>query len=47
MGNHKLCKRYSFICKGGDNHWIEKSAVLPQDFVLLGTSDKVTETKLL
>ena len=34
MGSHNLCKKYSLVCKGGNNNWIERSAVLPPDFVM-------------
>ena len=46
MGFHYLCKQHSFVCDGGANHWISRSAVLPPDFVVCGKSDNDTERKL-
>ena len=43
MGFHYLCKQHSFVCDGGANHWINRSAVLPPDFVVCGKSDNDTE----
>ena len=46
MGLHYLCKQHSFVCDGGANHWINRSAILPPDFVVYGKSDNDTERKL-
>ena len=46
MGSHKLCRKHSFVCQGGSQHWIERSSVLPPDFILCRTSDVETERKL-
>lgn len=46
MGSHELCKKHSFVCQGGSEHWLERSSVLPPDFSVCGSTDRETERKL-
>ena len=45
IGSHDLCKKYSLVCKGGNNNWIERSAVLPPDFVVWGNERQGHQNK--
>ncbi|CAG2226741.1 unnamed protein product [Mytilus edulis] len=31
-GNHELCRRHSFVCKGGKKFWLSNRAFLPNSF---------------
>ena len=31
-GDHELCRRHSFVCKGGKKFWLFKRAILPRNF---------------
>ena len=39
MGSHDLCKKHSFVCRGGRNKWLRKSAFLPNTFQLADTPE--------
>ena len=45
MGNHKLCKNHSFVCKGKDKFWLIKSDFLNRKFKILKNLDNISEIR--
>ncbi|CAC5362919.1 unnamed protein product [Mytilus coruscus] len=42
-GNHKLCRRHSFACKGGKKLWLKNSSFLNSMFKILNTIENINE----
>lgn len=37
-GNHELCRRHSFVCKGGKKFWLSRRTFLPKKFRIYGSA---------
>ncbi|CAG2207354.1 unnamed protein product [Mytilus edulis] len=44
-GNHELCRRHSFVCKGGKKFWLKSSSFLTSMFKILNTTDNISEIR--
>ncbi|CAC5398506.1 unnamed protein product [Mytilus coruscus] len=44
-GNHELCRRHSFACKGGKKFWLKNSSFLNSMFKILNTTENISEIR--